>query len=108
MNPFFVHATTPNFSYRQSAAIRRMAKGATFFINPVPGNDRLVELRFTLCSNKDVFCKKTGREEVIRKHPVVINKRDVPTLIAEVVSGNVAMHHYVTPTDYYYLYKYML
>lgn len=107
--PFFVHLHTNGLSCTHlPVKEKRKAKGATFFVAPSLGSDRLVEVRITFCSPKDVFSKKAGRAEVVKKSPLLINKRDVPRFIAAVGQTNVQRHRFDDEEDYTYLYKYLL
>lgn len=107
--PFFVHLHTNGLSCAHlNGKEQRKAKGATFFVAPSVGSDRLVEVRVTFCSPKDTFSKKAGRVEVMSKSPVVMNKRDVPRFIAVVGQTNVQRHRFDDEDNYTYLYKYLL
>lgn len=106
---FFVHLHSQDLSRRVfPSRERRLAIGATFHIAPVSSSDRLVAVRCTLCSPKDTFSKKAGRENALKADPIIINKRDVPGLIAELSKGNVCGYAFDHEGAYTYLYKYML
>lgn len=48
-----------------------------------PGDDRNIRVRITVCSNKDHFCRKTGREEVMKKEPEIMNARKLGAFLAK-------------------------
>ena len=71
--PFFVH-------YNPHRGHAHQPKGAyngfTAYIEPGDHWHDL-KIRFTLCGRKDVFCKKTGRSECLKKEAKTINARNI-------------------------------
>lgn len=87
MKPFFIHHIRQQHKTDNSVR-RHLPKGFTAHISPVndvnvPNRDRMVQLAITFCSNKDEFSKHAGRLAVLELIPEVVNKRDVPALLAQ-------------------------
>lgn len=110
--PFYIHEIVTD---RTNAP-----NGFTAYIEP---SDELRNVRFrvVVCSNKDPFCKKTGREEVNKKNYEVVNIRKVTELLAQYyikVHYNRAYENWSDEdynrvvrsksTNYNYIYKYMV
>lgn len=103
--PFYVH-----INHGPGPLPSKWARGATILVSPIEGDDRNVHMQVTVCSRKDQFCKKTGREEAAKQEKFVVNKRVVPHRVADI--GGLTIN---TPKStqwnrgvYDYLYRYML
>ena len=78
---FFIHK---NLLATHGHTARKWAKtnGFTAYVSPVE-NPREVSIQIVQCTGKDEFCKKIGREQAMLAEPLIINKRDVPSVLAE-------------------------
>lgn len=102
--PFYIHRQN-NLPKRKRN--HSMSAGFTMLIEPseIP---RTINVRVTLCSIKDEFSRKKGREEVSKKAVLAVNPRDLPKLIADTENK---LYGGKLPLAYGYeewVYKYML
>lgn len=110
--PFYIHEIV---KYDKPGA-----NGFTAYIEP-SDDPRTVKFRVVVCSNKDPFCKKTGREEVDKKTFELVNIRELTELLAEYYikvnyskiyrnwndkNYNTLIRH--QSSKYNYIYKYMV
>ncbi len=91
MKPFYIHHRRETYKGDNSFQ-RHLPKGFTALSSPVPADsavpnaERMALFSVTFCSNKDEFSKKKGREAVQDLIPDLVNKRDVPRLLAQALS----------------------
>lgn len=115
MKPFFIHHIRQQHKTDNSVR-RHLPKGFTAYITPVndvnvPNRERLVQMSVIFCSNKDEFSKKAGRLAVMGTIPDLVNKRDVPCLLAEFenhVEGTPNGLYKATEQAYMYVLKYLV
>ena len=96
--PFFVH------KFRQPGKLpNRFPRAFTAKIAPDVSDPRKVTMSVTFCAPKDQFSKKLGRSYADKAPAEIVNKRDVPKLLAVC-----AATCNFDPQDWTYTYKYML
>ena len=96
--PFFVHF---NKSKHGDARWMRYPRGFTAYVKSTE-NPREISVQLIYCSPKDQFCKKTGRELVMKKEPILMNPRSLQKLL------ELAAEQCNSWTRFEYLYKYMV
>jgi hypothetical protein len=79
--PFYIHRYYGIKGY--SSIQRNMPWGLTARIEPCPDNPREVLVAVAFCSQKDQFCKATGRCEASQQSFNRINIRHLPKYLAE-------------------------
>ena len=103
MKPFYVHIIPEQFINKKHLKY----SGATLWFTEKDENE--VFAYVTLCSKKDQFQRKLGRENVTKNDPVVIHKRQVAKFAALVdckVFGQ--PEEYADEISYMYLLKNVL
>ena len=109
--PFAVHFVL-NRSKHDNAKIRSMPRGFTAWISPCDESDRDVNFQVTHCAYHDDFSKKEGRRIAQATPPHIVNKRDVPEMLASsraYVFGErqgIVKPHEIH--NYQYIWKYLL
>lgn len=88
--PFFFHHDELRGMSKQtlkelSTVQRHRPRGFTMFVQP-SDNPRMIKVQVAMCSPKDNFCKKIGREQALQHEIKEINARDLPKTIGEFVS----------------------
>lgn len=103
--PFFFHHDVLKGVRRaalnnMSAEMRHRPRGVTVFVQPNE-HPHKIDVQTALCSPKDGFSKKVGRDTAL-SHPVVtINARELPKFLGEQVVkttwgyGNEQQFHYM-------------
>ena len=76
--PFFVHHILPHWAITS----KHFPRGFTAYISPC--SDRTISVQVAMCSGKDEFVKKTGRETALLKAPEIINPRTLPYYLSEI------------------------
>lgn len=76
--PFFVHINP----FPPGKRSGRGPRGATIYVSEAQDNKCYVQATF--CSHKDEYNKKTGRAEAMKADIAVINKRDLPRMVAAI------------------------
>ena len=102
--PFYVHCNSGT-----GKMPNRSPRGYTLYISADPDNNRLCRVQGALCSPKDQFNKKIGRETAMSSEIKIINKRDLPTLVGrldQVVYPDYELDELVQ--DRLYLLKYVI
>ena len=77
--PFFVHINP----FPPGKRSGRGPRGSTIYVSPSKDN-RQCQVQATFCSHKDEYNKKTGRAEAMKADIAVINKRDLPRMVAAI------------------------
>lgn len=96
--PFFIHRhTNAKFNKRDNTP-----RGFSLYVAPVTDNYKNCIISGTWCSNKDNFCRNTGRNNAIMAETKEINKRDLPKILRRM---NEECDFDVE--DFNYIYKYM-
>lgn len=104
--PFFVHEHRVK-TRQEKAHERQASRGCTTFVEP-SGKDRLIKVRTVFCSSSrnDHFCKRKGREEVLKIEPIEINSRELPKYLA--FQATKVFPDYVDFSWYNWFYKFMV
>lgn len=75
--PFYIHR------YHQPGKLpNRHTRGFTAFVSPINGDNQHVQIQASLCSPKDQFSRKLGRQHAETTTAEVIRKRDLPNILA--------------------------
>lgn len=101
--PFYVH-----YNNRSPLRNKHNPRGFTAFVRPV--DDKLIGVRIVMCSGKDQFCKKTGREFAARAEEQFINPRDLARflLVYECDVHGIDYNFVMSDHSWDYLYRYMV
>ncbi len=100
MKPFFVHILPSKYQFRP-----HKYNGATVFVQP--GGERTVNVQVAVCSKKDPYNKKIGRETALSHPCKLVNKREFPKFLAG-LQGYVDNAKDPLPSTFEYIYKYLL
>lgn len=103
--PFFVHYNR-NITKNSHGWEKHSPRGFTAYIQPDPNNLRNVLMQLTFCSPKDQFSKKEGRSQVHQTKVEIVNKRDVPKMLAGATS--LVENRRLLDSRYYYILKYVV
>lgn len=104
--PFFVHTNLLKYGHEGRKLYR--TNGFTAYIQPHEKNPRELKIQITQCTGKDEFCRKIGREQAQLAETLVINKRDVASVLAEAdayAHGWTIMHN---ESAYMWVFKYVV
>jgi len=84
--PFFIHKL-----FQQPGETKRRARrGMTVYVQP--GDTwREIKVQHAFCSIKDSFCKKFGREQALKRDPVILNTRELPDYLATLAAEGYGM-----------------
>jgi ribosomal protein L15 len=102
--PFYIH------SQHQTTSRRSPKKGFTAYISP-SSKKRECKVQITFCSNKDQFCKKIGREEVLKAVEITCNPRQVAKILGEAYVYSLYGPQQAAlwaEERFFYVYKYMI
>lgn len=108
MKPFFIHFDARAMGQLFNNSLYR--NGFTAYIQPAE-NPREVKFSVVFCSKKDQFVKKTGRSQVQEIIPDIINKREIPRLLAAARAQCFKKHlekSDILDYSYFYVYRYVL
>lgn len=100
MKPFYIHLNRANFLNHKQGSKRHPA-GMTLYFEQSKDDHHSVDVRMSVCSRKDNFCKATGRAVARASGEVItINKRVVPSFLNDKlgtlgISAAPGMHDYV-------------
>jgi hypothetical protein len=100
--PFYIH--------EQVAAGGTNKRGFTAYIAPGK-KKRECHIQISMCSTKDQFCKKTGREEAHKAVVLTCNPRQIAKVLSEAYVFCVygaAQNADWAEHRYFYVYKYMI
>lgn len=75
------------------------------FVQP-SHNPRMIKVQVAMCSPKDNFCKKVGREQALQHEIKEINARDLPKTIADYMAKTTWGRGH--ETQYTYMLKYVI
>ena len=78
--PFIIHYNPHRPGKRPN---NHAIRGYTAYIQPATGDSRSCVVSVALCSPKDQFCKKLGRETALGAVQQTINKRDLPRVLVD-------------------------
>jgi hypothetical protein len=100
--PFYIHYQNPYIDHHHNT------RGFTAYIAPGK-KKRECNVQISMCSKKDQFCKKIGREEAHKTVKITCNPRQIAKILGEAQQyclgmGGFGDYEY----QYYYVYKYML
>lgn len=73
--PFFVHINP----HAPGKRTNKHPRGATMYVSPSE-DERICQVQVALCSPKDEFNKKIGRETAMKAGIKIVNRRMVPKL----------------------------
>lgn len=66
--------------------------GATIVVTGDTDDPAQVDVRVAFCSRKDMYCKKTGREEALKAKPKIVMLRHLPReMLSIAVEADYAM-----------------
>lgn len=100
--PFYIH------EHRGPGKVSgRSPRGFTLKVSPDPNNESHVNVQGTWCSHKDQFCKREGHKFADAAELVSLNKRNLPSLVAD-MTNTVYNETIYTEHNYYYLLKYVI
>jgi hypothetical protein len=103
--PFFVHYFRSSVK-GYNAKERSKPRGFTLYVQPDPTNLRQVRVSGAWCSNKDQFCKKTGRELAVKAEIKSINARKLPDFLVRMQGECKDNEHW--PISYDYILRYVV
>lgn len=97
--PFYIH-----YNRFQPGVFSKVKKSfpvaATFYIAPHDTEERMVVIKTALCSNKDNFCRATGRQVAYNKETgEVVNRRDAGRWVTNKLVDVGAMVYHPTSSD---------
>jgi hypothetical protein len=100
--PFYIHYQNPYIDHHSNT------HGFTAYIAPGK-KKRECNVQISMCSKKDQFCKKIGREEAHKTVKITCNPRQVAKILGEAKQYSTGLFSWRgNEADYYYVYKYML
>lgn len=83
--------------------------GATVRVTGDTDHPGQVEVQHAVCSKKDMYCKRTGRELALSRTPRVIPLRSLPKEIADITRKAEQINHgYLQTRDYNFALRYFL
>lgn len=100
--PFFIHS-----NHAPGKMSNRHPRGFTAYVAPDDTDDHVVSMRVAFCSPKDEFNKKIGRYQAERAYEEVVNKREVPTILAA-LNKIINKSDTIDTKEWNYVFKFML
>lgn len=98
--PFYIHR------YHQPGKLpNRHTRGFTAMVSPITEDNSKVRVQAALCSPKDQFCKRLGREQAARNSSMDIPKWQLPRVLAALKTTTGVES---TESDFYYTLKYVV
>lgn len=59
----------------------RVCKGSTWIFKSVPGEPEMICVQYSVCSEKDNFCKATGKELARISREIIMLKTELPKFV---------------------------